>query len=199
MKRLNNRGITVVEVLLCFILVSIIAMSLFSTISSYNQMRITEGYKSKVYSFKNKLTKDIQDDFIMKGLIQATYTRESTSSLKVTHTVDCVLKDGDKRKLVVIRQPSTNTYIIRYGPPDAMVQYDLPELGKSKDKDGKTMSDLSINNVLISITTKDDSNVLSIYIGFYHPELSTRYGVNVICPIDFPSTTSDGTGTFSFG
>lgn len=203
MKRLNNKGMTVVEVLICFILVSIIAMSLFSTISSYNQLRILEGYKSKIYSYKNELTKVIQDDFILRGLVQATYTRKTTTDELVTHQVDCVLKDGEMRRLLIKRQPKTNTFVIQYGVIDgtetavSLVEYPLPNLGQSKTPDGRLVNDLTINNVLISITTKDDTNVLSIYIGFYHPELSTRYGVNIIAPIDFPSTTSDGTGVFN--
>lgn len=203
MKRLNNKGMTVVEVLICFILVSIIAMSLFSTISSYNQLRILEGYKSKIYSYKNELTKVIQDDFILRGLVQATYTRKTTTDELVTHQVDCVLKDGEMRRLLIKRQPKTNTFVIQYGVIDgtetavSLVEYPLPNLGQSKNPEGTLVNDLTINNVLISITTKDDTNVLSIYIGFYHPELSTRYGVNIIAPIDFPSTTSDGTGVFN--
>ena len=43
MKKLNNKGITIIEVLVCFVLVVIIAMSLFSTISAYNDKRIYQG------------------------------------------------------------------------------------------------------------------------------------------------------------
>ena len=198
MKKLNNKGITIVEVLVCFILVSVIAMSLFSTISAYNQMRMLEEYKYKIYSYKNVLTKEIQDDFIKRGLASAVYKRTATSEGRVTHVVDFVLKDGEKRQLVVIREPNNDYYMIMYGTDENnLVEYPIPDLGKS-EINGKTVSDLTINNVLISVTTKDDSSVLSIYIGFYHPELSTRYAINIICPIDYSSTSSDGTNMFSF-
>ena len=45
MKKLNNKGITIIEVLLCFVLLLVISMSLFSTISAYNEKRLTENYK----------------------------------------------------------------------------------------------------------------------------------------------------------
>ena len=45
MKRLNNKGITTIEVIICFILVVTISTSMFSTISSFNQKRILEQYK----------------------------------------------------------------------------------------------------------------------------------------------------------
>ena len=37
---LNNKGITTVEVLICFVLVTIIASSLYSTVAMFNEKRI---------------------------------------------------------------------------------------------------------------------------------------------------------------
>ena len=51
-----------------------------------------------------------------------------------------------------------------------------------------TAKDLSINNVLIGIS---EENVLSIYIGFYHPELGTRYAINIVAPINYKTTEAD--------
>ena len=43
----------------------------------------------------------------------------------------------------------------------------------------------------------EDDNILSIYIGFYHPELMTRYGINIVCPIDFVTKGVDSSGKFN--
>ena len=56
MKKLNNKGITIIEVLVCFVLVVTISMSIFSTVSAYNDKRMLESYKSKVLNYKNILT-----------------------------------------------------------------------------------------------------------------------------------------------
>ena len=219
MKKINNKGITIIEVLVCFVLVVIISMSLFSTISAYNDKRIAENYKTKIYNYKNMLTKDMQDDFITIGLTHAKYTRTVDNTKKsVKHQVDCNLSDGTKRVLIITQRftkssahpegnPSMDDeFTIKYGDPDKEVtNYELPDLGnsyvrtdasgkviacksKSESSSCRTQKDLSINNVLIDIT---DDNVISIYIGFYHPELSTRYGVNVVAPMDFTSKLSD--------
>ena len=218
MKKLNNKGITIIEVLVCFVLVVIIAMSLFSTISAYNDKRMAENYKTRIYSYKNILTKDIQDDFITIGLTHATYKRTVDSTTKkVTHQVDCNLSDGTRRRLIISQRftrsashPDGNPNLddefkIKYGNPDREItDYELPDLGSSYVKindAGKPVSckdkneagcheqkDLSVNNILIEIT---GDNVLSIYIGFYHPELSTRYGINIVAPMDFTSKLSD--------
>ena len=80
--------------------------------------------------------------------------------------------------------------MIRYGTPEDMIDYPLPDLGGYTTDDGYEIKDLSINNVLIKI---DSSNILSIHIGFYHPELLTRYGIDIVCPINFVPGGSDDT------
>ena len=63
-----------------------------------------------------------------------------------------------------------------------------------KSHDKFHILDFSINNVSVTITP---DNVLNIYIGFYHPELTTRYGIQVICPINYVSTGRDSGSRFN--
>lgn len=205
MKKLNNRGITTIEVILCFVLVVMITVVMYTTISSFNQKRLIESYKGQIYTYKNILTKEIQDDFIKRGLTHATYTRKISGSL-VTYTVDCELKDGTKRQLVIEQQLAKSSYheagdpykddyfMIKYGVPGDLIEYPIPDLGEIKNENNKIAKDLSINNISIKIS---QNNVLTIYIGFYHPELGTRYGINIVCPIDFVSSGSDMTNGFA--
>ena len=75
MKKLNNKGMTTVEILVSFILVALISASLYTTVSNYNLKRKNEADKLEINTFKNILTKTIQDDLIKKGLVSA-YTKE---------------------------------------------------------------------------------------------------------------------------
>ncbi len=222
MKKLNNKGITTIEVLLCFIIVVIITVSMYSTITSFNQKRLMEQYKEKIYTYKELLTKDIQDDIIQLGLTHAKYTRIIVSSSNsssypgvpigaVVHTVDCNLRDGTTRQLRVYQafakaesRISTNTasedyFMIEYGPTGSLVQYPIPDLGESpafpkNPSDTTKIKDLTINNIMIKII---DDQVLSIYIGLYHPELTTRFGIDIISPIDYISGGSGSSSMFS--
>ena len=210
MKRLNNKGITTIEVLICFVIIVIITISMYSTISAFNEKRQIETKKERIYTYKNLLTKEIQDDFIKIGLTHAEYTRTAGYGGMTVYTVNCTLKDGTSRQLVVEQlfgkssvhlggvEGASDYFMIKYGPPNDLIEYPIPELGSSQQGSSKekcdpvnnvytecsTIQDLSINNVLISIS---EDNILSIYIGFHHPELSTRYGINIICPIDHVS------------
>ena len=80
MKKLNNKGITTIEVIICFILVVTITTSMFATVSSFNQKRIIEQYKEEIYTYKNLLTKEIQDDFIKIGVTTAEYKTNVSGS-----------------------------------------------------------------------------------------------------------------------
>ena len=219
MKKLNNKGITTIEVLICFILVVIITVSMYATVSNFNEKKIIEGYKEEIYDYKNTLTKEIQDDFIKIGLTHAKYDKTINGS-KVTHTVTCTLKDGTERQLIVEQTLAASSYhiggstteddsfMIKYGSPSDLIEYPIPELGYSgynpstskvcdadHDSGCLKVQDLSINNVLINIT---DDNVLSIYIGFYHPELTTKYAINIVCPIDYISSGYDSSSNWNY-
>ena len=71
---LNKKGMTIVEILVCFVLVGLITVSIYNAISAFNNKRNIESYKEKIYTYKNTITKLIQDDLIKKGLISADYT-----------------------------------------------------------------------------------------------------------------------------
>ena len=217
---MNRKGITTVELLICFIIVMIITISMYSVVSAYNERRILESYKEQITTYKNTLTKDIQDDLIKVGLTGATYERNVVNSaegvpVKAVYTIDLDLRDGTQRRLIVeqtttksmyhaagYQAPSgspnvDDAYMIKYGEPtpDAsgnypnMIEYALPNLGSYKSEaTGTTALDFSINNVLINIY---DEKVLSIYIGFYHPEFGTRYFIDITALIDFTFTGAE--------
>lgn len=220
--KLNNKGITTIEVLISFVLIAIIANSLYSTISAYNDRRIIENYKSEVLTYKNTITKTIQDDFIKIGLSSVNYNK-TYGDYSTIYQVDCSLKDGTARRLIITQKytksdthPNGDPYnddyfMIEYGQPDLtkenaddqnanLIEYPIPDIGSyaakfENEKTGKNAMDLVISNVLIDLgnnSSTKNNNVLSIYIGFYHPELSTRYSINIVSPINYIQSSTRG-------
>ena len=215
MKKLNNKGLTIIEVILCFVLVSIITASLYTVISTFNEKRIQEKYKEEIYAYKNLLQKEIEDDFIKIGVTSATVNKTGPTNGNVTYTLTCVLKDGTKRRLIVSRTLNTTDYrdavpasetanvndafSIRYGTvkqtvsglnivesDEDVMNYPLPDFGNSVESNGKTSKMLSINRVTIDV---DENRVLRIFIGLFHPELGIRYSINVVTPINYNSVS----------
>ena len=190
--KLNNKGLTTIEIILSFVLVSIIAMSLYTIVSSYNQKKNIEEYKLKITNYKNLLTREIQRDLIDIGLNSVSINQDVVAS-KMIYTVDMELLDNSNKRLVVEKQIGksklhpggsasvSDDFKIFYGEATDLIEYELPNLGEYEEE-GRTIKNLSINDVIID--TNND-NILSIYIGFYHPELGNRYAIDIVSPIAY--------------
>ena len=198
--KLNNKGMTAVEVLVCFVIVVIISVSMYTTVSTYKNKQQIESFKEKIMTYKNLLTKEINDDLIKKGLVTAKITEFTESADGNTYSVEMTLRNGEKKclKITSIKaydylwdsslesqfpaaQDKNDDFKIEYGTCGSETIYPIPDLGKSKNPNNKTIYDLRINNVDMSV----ENSVLSVYVGFYHPDLGTRYSIDIICPINF--------------
>lgn len=199
--KLNNKGMTAVEILICFVIVVIISVSLYTTVSTYKNKQQIEAFKEKIMTYKNLLTKEINDDLIKDGLVAANITEFSEDPVAGdTYSVEMSLRNGEKKclKITSIKaydylwessmeskfpasQDKDDYFMIAYGDCGNETEYPIPDLGESKNPNNKIIKDFRINNVSVST----DNSVLSIYVGFYHPDLGTRYALDIICPINF--------------
>lgn len=87
MKKNNNKGMTIIELLVCFVLVSIITTSLFATISTFSNKRDKESIKSTIFSYKNRIAKEIQDDLVNKSLVDVSIIEPNANSYVVDSSV----------------------------------------------------------------------------------------------------------------
>ena len=112
-KKLNNKGMSIIEILLCFILVTIITGSIYSTVNAFSNKKVEEQAKEKIYTYKNLLTRDIEDDIVTNGLIkvdikgdhqaidesmQECASATSYNAYDDTCSVDSQYNDNDKLK-----------------------------------------------------------------------------------------------------
>lgn len=76
MRKLNNKGLTAIEVLVCFAIISVIVIAMFNIVNNYKNKQDLESYKSNITTYKNTITKTIYDDIIEnKGIISITTTQ----------------------------------------------------------------------------------------------------------------------------
>ena len=198
----DQKGITAIELLLSFVLISIIMTGLFTMFSAYKNKQQIEGIKENIYTYKNLLSKEINDDLIKKRLISANNsvgTENIDGQVVNTHNLELMFQNGDKKCLSIksakgfdfidedlktkfpIADDRNDYFVVAYGECGNMTEYPLPDVGFRKNPNGKIIKDLRINNIIIDT----DSNVLNIYIGFYHPDLNNRYSLDIVCPINF--------------
>lgn len=203
MKKLNNKGMTSVEVLMSFIVVVMITVSMYSVVSAYQNKQQIESFKEKVMTYKNLLTKEINDDLIKKGLI-AVKVQENildkvevggeTHVKKMEYVIEFTLRNGQQKKLIITSSKAAENgsgvsgeydlddeFIIAYGDTGNEMEYPLPDLGSTTNENGKRIYDLRIN--MVEISTKD--SIFSLTVGFIHPELESKYNISIVCPISF--------------
>ena len=227
MRKLNNKGMTTAEILVSFILVSLISAILYTTVSNYNMRRQMENYKLQINTYKNTLTKAIQDDLRKKGVTSAT-VKKGTETINVdgtnktvdTYIVNIELLDHTTRRLFIGRSLADDYFIqiddpanpcasttdaddffelyygtptnkdINTGTPKAGLEpYQIPDFGYSMNHTQSELSscgehiikDLRVTNVRVNT----DNKVFTLFIGFSHTQLGTKYAINIACPINY--------------
>ena len=206
MIKLNNKGVTIVEILVCFLLVSFITTSLYTTVSSFNNKRGIESVRADLLQYRNDIDKLIEDDLIHKGLIDAKITTPINTDAVTKYNIELFFRDGSKKVLIINSQRAgeygssgaaggdeatctgkSDDFYIGYGSSETSgdyLIYRLPNVGSSVNKScspNETIMDLRFN----SIEVKNSDNVLFIYVNFYHPELGNDYSINIIAPINY--------------
>lgn len=168
MKSLNNKGITAVELLACFIIVSAIVVSMFNLILNYRNKEQIEEINNEVINYANNLQKDIQDDLIKGHLVSvdnitedgynATFTFDTEESYQTTLTIN------------------PDSGIISYGRVGEVIDYKLPaiaDLYLSSDSKIEYIASNAINYLKITITLN-------------HPNFDNEeYTFTITCPIDY--------------
>ncbi len=197
MKKLNNKGMTSIEVLLAFIVVVMLSVSMYTTISAYQNKQNIESFKEKIMTYKNLLTKEINDDLIKKGLIAVNVEVQEPNEANPNRTgtdyiITFTLKNGQQKRMKIhvvkagenaagVAVDANDSFIISYGDINKEMEYPIPNLGSTKNANGKIVYDLRINTVEIST----DDGIFSVMVGFTHPDLTNRYNISIVCPINF--------------
>ena len=68
MKKLNEKGLTLIEVILTFALIMVIIAGILTIIMNYKARITIEMERLDLVTYKNTLTKEIQTDIIDRGL-----------------------------------------------------------------------------------------------------------------------------------
>ncbi len=175
MKKLNNRGLTVVEVIICFSITAVIVVSLFKIIANYNDKQYIESNKNQVITYKNIVTKTIQSDIINnKGI--------STLNSNINDNYDSMYNSG----IISIGFNYTNG-------KSASIEINVKEgqeyiyfVNSNNEKEKFPLSDIG-NGVVFNEPKIDydlDNALLNIYVGINHPDLGDKYSVlDMVLPL----------------
>lgn len=115
---LNNKGMTIVEILVCFMIVTFISVSLFNTVETFNNKKSIESAKSALLEYRNNIDKMIEDDLIHKGLINAQVFDHHNDTPNATHPdgnffyqdVKLFFRDGSTKTLRIYDERAGDYY-----------------------------------------------------------------------------------------
>ena len=102
LKKLDNKGMTVIEILVSFVLVSTIVVSMFSLVSKYAARREQEVDRNSINTYKTTLTKEIYDDIINSGGIINATSEESGSKYDKMYTLKLKCANTKEIEIVVV-------------------------------------------------------------------------------------------------
>lgn len=98
--RKNERGFSTVELLVCFIIVTTIVISMFDLIMNYKNRQQVESINSQMVTYKNTVTKVIEDDIIKHGGVSFATIAGNTVTLVFRNREEATLffetKESDK-------------------------------------------------------------------------------------------------------
>ena len=168
-KKLNNSGLTVVEILVCFSIVVVIVMSMFKVVNNQKAKQEIESTKNSMLTYKNEVTKTIEEDIIDGSGVKSCTINEDNSGNYNTYTLGYMLMDGSQRELII-------------------TQYsDCDENSKAEDVESEidAVSDCKDNNYIKFYKGSILEDKLKIYVGFRHNDLGNKYSaLDIVVPIN---------------
>ncbi len=155
--KLNNKGLSVVEFIIVFVILMIIVFGMMNVVLTLKKESSSISMKKELLEFKTTMTKEINQDLIEKG-----YDKVENCTTGIS--CDIYFKDNSSTTLIININQKTITY-------DGII-YDIPQ------KDFIKMENSTINI---------DEKFLTISIPYYEMGVSEEnkvdYGIKIIYPI----------------
>ena len=164
---LNKKGITSVELLVCFIIVSAIIVSMYNLILNYRNREQIEEINNEVISFSNNLQEVIQNDLVMGHLVNVSNVSEDGYSATLT------FDNPDNYTTTITIKP--NEGVISYGKSGDIIDYEIPGIADLMLSPDSSITYIPATNGYLKIT-----------IILTHPNFTDEtYSFMINCPVNY--------------
>ena len=190
----DKNGFTVIELILSFAFVSAIAAALFGAVVNYRDKEERTTVETRLISFKNRMTLEIQKDIEMKMLNSIEYCRDEADNI-INRCVIFNFLDGTSKRLKTEFEEEHDeygsddfTYLVPY-----LLYGDLKfEIPDAIDIDVDT-------GYMLSYTTAEDAlenntGLYNLSVSFTHMKYDIKFDINIIATGLTPFTP--GTKTY---
>ena len=193
--KLNNKGISIMEVVVTFTLIMFFSIGLLTIIINYRNTVAVSLEKLKLDTFKNSITQDINNDILNKGLKEINEAGECSSlANELNRCINLVFYDNTEKAFGTSKVSGTNmdSVLNKYLYYDG-IKYKLKDTLPEKIPEGRTFADLqqiSIfdGNILNSTyTVLEDGTKVYIYsidVTVNHIDFNEDFGVHIVASTD---------------
>lgn len=180
----NNKGFTIAELLVTFVLVMSIVLALFKVVDHYRERQQNATSVKEMNSYRNQIVKVVEDDILfncegikeIKGLdLKPSEEPNSQQGIKITFN-----KVDDEKNTLITKNLIVKKDGILYGN----MFYEFPS---------KFVS--AVDDVIYTETkvSSDDSSldkaIYSIHIDLTHSELNRIFNINIVAVNNTPTDT----------
>ena len=164
---LNKKGITSVELLVCFIIISTIVVSMYNLILNYRNREQIEEINNEVIAFSNNLQQVIQSDLVMGHLVSV--SNVSVDGYSATFTFDT----PNSYTTTITIKP--NEGVISYGKSGDVIDYEIPGIADLMLSPDSSITYIPATNGYLRIT-----------IILTHPNFTDEtYSFMINCPVNY--------------
>lgn len=195
MKKINKKGLSSIEILLAFVLTSIIVVSMFNVVFSFRTRQQEESARTDAITYINTITRVIHSDLIEHGIQEVREIPPVEALRPGEERLDyvIVLNTGEERVLRVTKivnsdeSPTDEKFVLHYDGID----YPLPNIGR-RENGGQIEYDLKFNELRLVVATDYETNnqtMLTLFIGLHHPDLGSNYAIRIVSPVGMPGAS----------
>lgn len=195
MKKLNSKGLSVIEIVLTFSLIMIITSGILTIIMNYKQRAQVEMKRLELVTYKNTLTKEIQTDILNHGLSEINNNGLCTNNIdSYSSCINIVFKDGVEKILAISKLDDSdetnlkkllNNKYIKYGDTKYPIEDKLPDT-IPQGRSIKDFQNIYLNNEnflttdTVILKNGETVKIYSIDIYMEHIDYDDDFGIHIV-------------------
>lgn len=188
--KLNNRGVSIIEIVVTFALIMVMVVGMLAIVFRYREKASISLEKLELDTFKNTLTKDIQDDILNKGVKTINYEGECLTNTELNSCINIVFQDDTEKAFGTSkvdtndRESIENKFLYYDG-----IKYRLSDTLPTKIPTGRDAVDFQTIVIRDSNILSTDSMILEdgTLVSFYaidvyisHIDFEEDFGIHIV-------------------
>lgn len=206
----NNKGFTVIELIMSFLFASILSLSLFSAVLVYREKQTDSSIETDLLAFKSQLIIDVQNDIQLKGIKEITTCPKYDDRnniiegvitprcviLKFNDDTEKVLKvEGEVKQDVIESADYTETFdydVLYFVYGD--VKYEIPDGANVYIDDGYVLSKTDNSNGI-----EGNRSLYRIYFNLKHNNIDKDIDISIVASGTNINTNAGPYETYNVG